>query len=107
MKKEELIKRVLAGEPLIIVEYRKVETDEIRRKTVKQGESSTMPMAKHTVLVDSVSYEHVDFLPDGVKPETVKPHYPPRTLVVYKVEGMHRDEYRSSIKGSFEGKLEE
>jgi len=107
MKQAEYIKRSLLGERLIIVEFRKTEADEIRRKVVKQGESSTMPMAKHTVLVDSQSFEHAEFLPDGAKLDAVKALYPPRTLVVYKVEGLHRDEYRSQIKGSFEGRLEE
>jgi len=106
MKQAEYIKRSLAGERLIIVEFRKTVGDEIRRKVVKAGEASVMPMAKHTVLSNDTSYEVAQFLPDGADVKQVKPPYEKGTRVVFALEGMEQTKWGTRMTGEFHGPLE-
>jgi len=106
MKKDKLIEQVLAGRPLLVVEYRATETDTINRKVVKAGESATMPVVKHKVLVGNDSYEVAEFLPDGSDLSKVKAPFTARDLVVLEVETMERTKYGNRIQGTFHGKLE-
>lgn len=106
MKESEFIKKALSGTPLIVVEYRATETDEVRRKVVKVGESSVMPMVKHKVLVGNDSFEIGEFLPDGAKLSEVKAPYAPRDLVVFEVTTMEVTKYGARMSGTFHGKLE-
>jgi len=106
MKKEAFLTNVLAGKPMILVEYRDMEADTINRKVVKAGESATMPMCKHKVLVGNDSYEVAQFLPDGTDPTKVPKPYQTRDMVVLEVETMERTKYGNRIQGTFHGKLE-
>jgi len=106
MKKQVLCDAVLAGQPLLVVEYRATETDTINRKVVKAGESAVMPVVKHKVLVGNDSWEVTEFLPDGADLSKVKPPFTPRQLVVLKVEAMERTKFGNRISGEFQGALE-
>lgn len=100
------IKSVLAGKPLLLVEYRATETDTINRKVVKAGESAVMPVVKHKVLVGNDSYEVAEFLPDGADLTKVKAPFMARDMVVLEVQTMERTKYGNRINGTFHGKLE-
>lgn len=106
MKQDTFIKSVLAGKPLLLVEYRATETDTINRKVVKAGESATMPVVKHKVLVGNDSYEVAEFLPDGADLSKVKAPFTARDMVVLEIETMERTKYGNRIQGTFHGKLE-
>jgi len=106
MKKDDMIKAVLAGRPLILVEYRACETDSINRKVVKAGQSSVMPVAKHKVLVENDSWEVTEFLDDGVDLSKVKAPYAMRDMVVLEIKAMERTKYGNRVEGEFHGKLE-
>lgn len=106
MKKEEYTRRSLSGDPLILVEYRSTEIDEIRRKVVKAGESSVMPMIKHKVLVKNDSYEVAEFVNDGVDLKAYKAPFVMRDMVVFEIDGMEATKWGTRLKGSFHGKLE-
>lgn len=106
MKKEQFSKEALAGRPLIIVEYRSTETEELRRKVVKVGEASTMPIVKHKVLVGNDSFEVAEFLADGAKLQDVKAPFVMRDLVVFEVETMEKTKWGNRMSGKFHGKLE-
>jgi len=106
MKQEQFIKSVLAGKPLILVEYRATETDQINRKVVKAGESAVMPVVKHKVLVGNDSWEVTEFLPDGTDLSNIKSPYEPREMVVLEVETMERSKFGNRINGTFHGKLQ-
>lgn len=108
MKKDTFITQVLAGKPLILVEYRATETDEINRKVVKAGESAVMPVVKHKVLVGNDSWEVTEFLPDGADLKQVKAPFGlvMRDLVILEVEAMERTKFGNRISGTFLGKLE-
>lgn len=105
MTKQEFIDNVLAGRPLILVEYRATETDTINRKVVKAGESATMPMVKHSVLVGNTSFEVAEFLPDGANLKDVKAPYKLRDMVVIEVETMEATKWGNRMTGTFHGKL--
>jgi len=105
MKEAEFIKQTLAGRPLVVVEYRSTETDTIRRKVVKAGESSTMPMVKHTVLVGHQSWEISEFLPDGARLEDVKAPYEFRDMIVVEIETMEATKWGKRLTATFHGKL--
>lgn len=106
MKKQEFINHVCNGRPLILVEYRATETDEVRRKVVKAGESAVMPMVKHTVLVGNDSFEVAEFLPDGADIKAVKAPYTFRDSVVFEVHSLEKTKYGNRATGVFHGKLE-
>jgi len=106
MKEAQFIKDALAGRPLIVVEYRATETDTIRRKVVKAGEASTMPIIKHKVLSGNDSFEVAEFLPDGSNLSEVKPPFAFRDLVVFEVDSREVTKYGSRMTGTFHGKLE-
>lgn len=106
MKKDKFIEAVLAGRPLVLVEYRATETDNINRKVVKAGESATMPIVKHKVLVGNDSYEVPEFLPDGSDLSKVKAPFASRDMVVLELETMEKTKWGNRIAGTFHGKLE-
>jgi len=106
MKQTEYIQRSLAGERLIIVEFRKTEAEEIRRTAPKAGEKSTMPMAKHTVLSNDESFEVSEFLPDGADVKAVKAPFTKGDKVVLALESMEQTKWGARMRGSFAGKLE-
>jgi len=106
MKQSEFIKQVLAGKPLCLVEYRKTEGDEIRRKVVKAGESAVMPMAKHTVISDDKSFEVAEFLPDGAKIADIKAPYERGAVVAFYVDSKEETKFGARLTGMFLGKLE-
>lgn len=88
MKTSEATRRILLGEPIIVVEFRKTEADEIRRSVVKTGQASVMPIAKHTVLLGDKSYEVPEFLPDGADIAKVKAPFDRGQKVFFLMEGM-------------------
>lgn len=106
MKRDTLIAQVLAGKPLLVVEYRETKTETINRKVVKAGESSVMPMSKHKVLVGNDSYEVAEFLPDNTDIKSVKAPFNARDMVVLEVESMEKTKWGNRINGTFHGKLE-
>jgi len=106
MKQAEYIKRSLAGERLIIVEYRKAEGDEVRRNVVKAGEKATMAMAKHTVLSNDESYEVSQFLDDGADVKQVKAAYDRGTKVVFALEATETTKWGARMRGEFHGPIE-
>jgi len=106
MKHSEVIKSVLAGMPLVIVEFRKTETDTLRRKAPKQGEAALMPQAKHTVLIGDVSFEVVEWLPDGADLSKVTAPHPRGARVVMELESMEQTKYGNRASGKFHGLLE-
>lgn len=106
MKKDTLIAQVLAGKPLIVVEYRDTQADTINRRVVKAGESATMGIIKHKVLVGNDSYEVTEFPKDGTDLTKIQKPFNVRDLVVLEIETMERTKYGNRINGTFHGKLE-
>lgn len=109
MTKEDMFKLVLSGRPVLLVEYRATETDSVNRKVVKAGESATMPVVKHKVLVGNDSWEVTEFLPDGADLNAAKkpPHGAVmRDLLVVEVRSMEKTKWGSRIDGDFLGKLD-
>jgi len=107
MKATEFSKLALSGRPLIVVEYREMQLDEVRRKVAKVGEAATMPLLKHKVLVGNDSWEISEFVKDGVDPKTVKQPYAMRELVVVEVDSMEKTTWGSRMQAKFHGKLEQ
>lgn len=107
MKKAEFSKLALSGKPLLVVEYREMQLDEVRRKVAKVGEAATMPIIKHKVLVGNDSWEIGEFLKDGVDAKTIKAPFQMRDLVVVEVKSMEVTKWGSRMDATFHGKLEE
>lgn len=106
MKKQLFIDNVLAGKPLLLVEYRATEIDEINRKVVKAGESATMPIVKHKVLVGNDSYEVAEFLPNGADIKAIKAPFTKGQMVILEIKTMEVTKWGSRINGEFHGTLE-
>jgi len=107
MKSSEFSKQALSGRPLLVVEYREMQLDEVRRKVPKVGESATMPLIKHKVLVGNESWEIGEFLPDGADLKAIKPPFQMRDLVVVEVETMEKSKWGSRMQATIHGKLEQ
>lgn len=107
MKASEFSKQALTGKPLLVVEYREMQVDEVRRKVQKVGEAATMPLIKHKVLVGNESWEIGEFLADGVDVKAVKQPYAMRDLVVVEVETMEKSKWGARMQAKFHGKLEQ
>lgn len=107
MKTSVFLSQVRNCVPLILVEYRKMETDELRRSVPKRGESATMPIIKHSVLVDEKSFELAQFVDDDKKVEDYKQVYNKGDKVIIKVEYMEKTKYGDRIQGEIIGKLED
>jgi len=99
MTKSELLKDVIAGKPLLVVEYRTVKTDVVRRNAPKTGQSATMPQAKHKILIGDNSYEVTDWLPDGTDLKAVVPLWERGTRCVLEVETIEHSEYGNRVNG--------
>jgi len=106
MKAQEALRRILLGESIVVVEYRKVEADEIRRSVVKTGQASVMPIAKHTVLMGDKSYEVAEFLPDGTNVSVIKAPFERGQKVFFILEGMEATKWGDRLTGSFLGTVE-
>jgi len=106
MKSAEIIKRWLAGESIVVVEFRKTEGDEVRRSVVKTGQASVMPMAKHTVLMGDKSYEVSEFLPDGADVKSIKAPFERGQKVFFLLEGMENTKWGDRLHGGFIGTVE-
>lgn len=97
--KTQFIERTLAGEPLLLVEYRSAKPDTLRRKAPKTGQAPTMPVCKHMVLVKDTSFEVMQFLPDDADLAKVGPLAPKGSFVVVELKGMEASEYGNRIEG--------
>lgn len=106
MKTSAIIDRILAGEAIIVVEFRKTDADEIRRSVVKTGQASVMPIAKHTVLLGDKSYEVPEFLPDNTDIKAVRAPFPKGQKVWFLLEGMETTKWGDRLNGSFIGTVE-
>jgi len=106
MKKQEFIDKVIAGKPLLHVEYRSCEIDDINRKVVKVGESTTQPIIKHKVLVGDDSYEVGEFPEAGFDRKTYVAPYKKGDMVVLQIRTMEMTKYGTRINGEFHGKIE-
>lgn len=100
------MRRILLGEALIVVEFRKTEVDEIRRSVVKTGQASVMPIAKHTVLLGDKSFEVPEFLADGADITKVKAPFERGQKVFFLMEGMESTKWGDRLNGSFLGTVE-
>jgi len=106
MKESEFVANVLAGKPLLLVEYRSFVADEIVRKVPKAGQSATMPIIKHKVLLGDDSWELGEFLDDGQEVKSYKSQFRARDLVAVQVETMEKTKWGSRMNGVMLGKLE-
>lgn len=106
MKKDDLMKLVLAGKPVLLCEYRSTEKDMVNRKVVKAGESATMPLLKHKVLVGDDSWELGEFPASKEDFDKYKSPYQVRDMVIVQVETMERTKYGTRMQGEILGKLE-
>jgi len=106
MTKEEFVKIVLTGRPVILVEYRSANPDTIRRKVVKAGESAEMPLIKHKVLVGDDSWEVAEFLDDGKSLKDYKVQFVSRDIVAFELESMEKSKWGNRMSGTFLGKME-
>jgi len=106
MKQSVMMSKIVAGNPLFVVEFRKTETDSVRRKVQKAGEAATMPLVKHTVLLGDVSFELTEFLPDGADLAQVKAPFERGAKVIVHIETIEKTKWGNRINGSFQGLLE-
>lgn len=88
MKQDELIKRVLAGEPLIVVEYRSFKIDAIRYRDKQTQQTVARNIVKHGIEMGDAQVSVTEWLPDGTDLKTVNPAFAKGEKCVLKLRGM-------------------
>jgi len=98
MKQRDLIKHVLAGKPLVIVEYRSFKEDTIRYRDKKTGNTIERIIIKHAVEMGANQVSVTEWLPDDAKPGMAKPPFTKGQRVILELEGMEREQafYKAS-----------
>jgi len=107
MKTSELIRLVLKGRPVLVAKYLGMEKDSIRRRVPKEGESATMPVCKHKLLVGYESFELAVFLDKGQNLEDQKELYEEGTPIVVQVDALEKTKYGNRMQGTIAGPLEQ
>lgn len=88
MKQADMIKRILSGEPIVVVEYRAFKPDTIRYRDKKSGAAVERHVIKHSVEMGDMQVQVTEWLPDGVDLGTVKPTFSKGQRLALKLNGM-------------------
>jgi len=103
MKQAEILKGVLAGVPLVVVEYRAFKVDNITYADKKAGGMRvTKPIVKHSIELADTQASIAEWLPDGVNLADVKPSFKKGDKCVLRIEGVENVSGFASIKGKLE-----
>jgi len=103
MKQAEILKAVLSGVPVVVVEYRAFKLEEISYADKKQGGMRvTKPIVKHAIELGDTQASIAEWLPDGVKLSDIKPTFKKGDKCVLRIEGVENVSGFASIRGKLE-----
>jgi len=91
MKEQDVITRVLAGNPTVIAEYRRFREDTLKWRDKQTGRSVERQVVKHSLEVGEMQCVLMEWLPDGAKPGEAKPAHKKGDRVVVSLKGMERE----------------
>lgn len=107
MKLSELAKKVAAGQPSFVVEYRNLKKDTMEYRDKKTGNMVKKDTLKHLLEFGegSKSLEVMVWLEDGVSPDTVKQPYKRGEKCIFTADSLNQVERGGSAytgSGSFD-----
>jgi len=102
MKEAEVIKHVLAGKPVVIVEYRSYKLDTIAYVDKRTGSRVSKPVVKHAIELGDTQAAIAEWLPDGVDLTMVKPQFTKGQRCVLTLQGIEQVQGFASIRGTLE-----
>jgi len=103
MKESDLLKNVLAGRPVVVVEYRSFKLDQLRFADKRQGGSMvTKPIVKHGIELRDTQASITEWLPDGFEVKQAKPTFKKGDRCVLTIQGIETVQGFASIKGVLE-----
>lgn len=107
MTQKELVDRVLAGEPILVAEYR-IFAAELRRKADKEhpGKFLPMPLIEHSLEVGRHTVKMTEFLDDSAQVVSAKAPFPKGTRVAIVLESFERDGANMKARGKLEALTE-
>jgi len=101
LTKAQILEGVIAGRPLVLVEYRGLMVDEIKYNNKKTGAAVNQLLAKHAVEMGNRQIGITEWVPDGIKEAEVKQLYPKGTMLVLELEGLKEEKGNLSGSGQF------
>lgn len=102
MKQAELIKRILAGEALLVAEYRSGTAETIRWRDGETGRALEAVAVRHSIECGTKSIQVSERTPEGFKPENFQAPAKKGQMVVWHVTGMTTQRGVTSGTGTFE-----
>jgi len=102
MKQDEIMKNVLNGVPVVVVEYRSFKIETIRYTDKKTGSAVSKPMIKHGIEMGDQQATITEWLPDGAVLTDVKPHFKKGDKCILKIQGVEQIQGFASIRGTLE-----
>lgn len=92
MLQSEFIKSALEGKPVVLVEYRSFKVEHISYRDKKTGNAVSRDIVKHAVEMGDSQVSVSEWVPEGVKPESIKPPFNKGQRVVLELRGMERQQ---------------
>jgi len=102
MKQADIIKHVLSGVPVCVVEYRGFGIESISYADKKSGARVTKPMVKHKIEMGETQAAISEWLPDGANLADVKPTFKKGDKCVLKIQGVENVQGFAQIRGTLE-----
>lgn len=92
MNKSEFVKMALEGKPVVLVEYRSFKIEHITYRDKKTQNTVSRNIVKHAVEMGDAQVSVSEWIPEDVKPETVKPPFAKGQRAVLELRGMERQQ---------------
>jgi len=102
MNEATILKSVLAGVPMVVVEYRSFKIETISYSDKKSGMKVSKPIVKHAIELADTQASIAEWLPDGTDLTQVKPIFKKGERCVLRIEGVENVQGFASIRGKLE-----
>jgi len=97
------MKALLAGQPLLVAEYRRGAAETISYRDKKTGKAASLVVLRHTLETESKSLAVSEFVEvDKIKVETWKQPFAKGTKVVVHLTGLEEKQGATTCKGTIE-----
>lgn len=100
MNKQQIADAILAGKPVVVVEYRSFKIDEIRYNDKKTGARVKRDIVKHGLELAGKPCVLTEWLPDGTNLEIIKPQFRKGENCVLEIEELAGDRDTLTARGS-------
>lgn len=96
MKTSDVQKAVLAGQLIVVAEYRSFKPDAVRMRDKQTGAVTSKPKVLHSLEFGDVQCTLSEWLPDGVDMASAKQPFPKGSKVVLRLKTLEQVNFGSS-----------